>query len=103
MVKEEDYAALIYQDTMRMRAEAAAIAKVAAAKSSESRPIRTSPRLMLMDNDGSTKSEVKEAPKKKRKSTDDSDTGHSAQKQKRRKKMCSADSCNEVKGTGGVC
>mmetsp|Transcript_1197 Transcript_1197/g.2399 ORF Transcript_1197/g.2399 Transcript_1197/m.2399 type:complete len:99 (+) Transcript_1197:55-351(+) len=64
--EEEDFAVLVYQDTMRRRAEAAAMAEAAAAAgNSLTRPRRTSPR--LMDNDGTTKSEVKEAaPKRKR-------------------------------------
>ena len=67
--EEEDIAVLIYQDCLRRRAEAAAA-------SSLTRPGRTSPR--LIDNDVSTKSEVKAAPKRKRRSNDHLDTEHIA-------------------------
>ena len=75
--EEEDIAVLIYQDCLRRRAEAAA-----AAASSLTRPGRTSPR--LIDNDVSTKSEVKAAPKRKRRSNDHLDTEHIAQNKSKR-------------------
>ena len=86
---------LIYQDCLRRRAEAAA-----AAASSLTRPGRTSPR--LIDNDVSTKSEVKAAPKRKRRSNDHLDTEHIAQKQKGQNKSSSIGCTNQVKSRG-VC